>query len=310
MPDGNLFQQNTDLDIIALLIPFLTKKTFLDIGAAKGEFTRFFVRNGLKGTLFEPLPDCVSELSDLAKNTECVFSNYAIDDHDHKANFFHAFDKEDNDSQHFSSLYPLENDTRIYHKNIGEVQCRSLNSLVDEGFISSAIGVIKVDTEGNDLNVLKGMDGICAEILMCEYFMPKIYAGWELSHPVNLIQQMNKMGFSQYIAVKRIGNIELVSFNKESFVDKEWGNLIFISNNIYEQAELIIKNYIKTKENIFFDTILSQYSEMQDICDDRAAVIAELKEVAQERLALIEKLTAEIQLLSTKKSKWINKIIS
>jgi FkbM family methyltransferase len=305
---SNLFQQNTDLEVIELLIPYLTKHSFLDIGAAKGEFTLFFAKNGLKGVFFEPLPDCAEELLELSRQTDCVFSNYAIDDHDHTASFYHAFDKSDNDTQHFSSLHPLQNDHRISHKNVGEVQCRSLNSLLDEGMISQSIGVIKIDTEGNDLNVLKAMDKVTTEILMCEYFMPEIYAGWELGHPNGLIEQAKKLGFNQCISIRRIANTELVSLNNLSFIDKEWGNLVFISDKIYTQMEVILQNYLKAKETAFMGSVLMNFQEMQSICDERQNIIDELKQSNDERLHLINQLSQEIERLQNKKRSWIKKL--
>ena len=235
--DENLFQQHTDIEVLELLIPCLAHSSFLDVGAAKGEFTRFFAKQGLKGVFFEPLSDCAKELTQLAEQTGSVFLPYAIDDHDHTANFYQAIDKNNNDVLHFSSLHPLKDDSRIKHKKKHRVQCKSLNNLLKESVIPEVIGVIKIDTEGNDLNVLKGMQEVKAEVLMCEYFMPKIYEGWEQGHPDALIQAASELGFNHCLSIKRIGLIETVSLDDNTFIDKQWGNLIFISDPIFKQIE-------------------------------------------------------------------------
>jgi FkbM family methyltransferase len=281
----HLYQQNTDLEILALLIPFLAHSSFLDIGAEKGEFTRFFSKHRLKGVFFEPLPKCTDELNELAKETGCIFSSYAIDANDRTADFYHAYDQGDNDAQYFSSLHPLQNDSRIQHKKVSTVQCRSLNSLLKEGVISSPIGIVKIDTEGNDLNVFKGMSQIKAEVIMCEYFMPKIYAGWELGHPVGLLEQARQLGFNHFIAIKRIEDFEFISLDNEFFIDKQWGNLVFISDKIYEKARAVIANYIGQKEVSSISNVVVKASE-------RLAVIENLKKSCDERLTAIEDLTA------------------
>jgi FkbM family methyltransferase len=300
---GNLFQQNTDLEIIQLLIPYLVTRTFLDIGAAKGEFTHFFSAHGLTGAFFEPLPNHRDELLMLAKKTECAFFPYAIDYYDHMADFYHATDKANYDASHFSSLHPLQKDMRVQHKKINQVQCKSLNSLLQAELISQSFGIIKIDTEGNDLNVLKGMDQIATEILMCEYFMPNIYAGWELGHPDGLIQEAKKLGFNHCISIKRIGSFEHICLNNNAFVDKQWGNLIFISNSLYDKSKGALQDYLNQKETKFLDTIFLKFSEMQNICDERQMIIDELKLVCDERLAVIQKLDKKLN------STWLKRLI-
>lgn len=298
---ANLFQQNTEIEILDFLMPFLGEKTFLDIGAESGEITRFFSSHGLKGMFFEPLPQCEAKLTELAEKTGSIFSSYAIDSTDRTADFYHAFDKTNNDAQHFSSLHPLQDDTRITHKKVKTVQCRSLNSLLNEGVLSQHIGVIKVDTEGNDLNVLKGMDKITTEILMCEYFMPKIYAGWELGHPLGLIQEAKNLGFNHFLAIKRVGDFESITLDNDAFTDKQWGNLIFISDKVYNDAKSVLTSYLASKKESFINSALINAAKMQEICDERLKVINELsngvevlRNICDERQKVIELLNAKL----------------
>ena len=166
--DQNLYQQNTDLEILELCIPHLENKSFLDIGAEKGSFTEFLNARGLQGTFFEPLPAFAPELSLIATRTGCRFLPFAIDSVDRTADFYTATDHDDNPVEYFSSLHPLQQDHRIVHKKATTVTCRSLDSLLQEGTIKKQFGIIKIDTEGNDLHVLKGMHQVTADIIMCE----------------------------------------------------------------------------------------------------------------------------------------------
>lgn len=283
---NNLYQQNSELELLELLLPYLTHPTFLDIGAEQGEFTRFFSQHGLKGVFFEPLPQCEVELTKLAQDSECIFSSYAIDAYDRTADFYHAFDKTDTDAQYFSSLHPLQNDERILHKKVCTVQCRSLNSLLKEKLICQSIGIIKIDTEGNDLNVLKGMDEISTEILMCEFFMPNIYSGWELGHPKGLIQQAKQLGFNHFFSIKRIDGYEFISLDSDHFMDKQWGNLIFISDEIYKQSKKLSVKFIHERENAHIINLLAKTTALQNACDERLEVINNLQKICDARLSV------------------------
>lgn len=280
MTPSNLHKQDTDLEIIAKLIPFLNNKTFIDIGAEKGEFTKFLSSYGLSGVFFEPLPKFETALKDIATNTKCTFLPFAVDHIDRTADFYVACDHGDNPIEHFSSLHPLNQDERITHKKATTVTCRSLNSLLQEGQISHQFGIVKIDTEGNDLNVLKGMHNIKAEVLMCEYFMPGIYAGWELGHPHGLIEEAQKLGFTHCIAIKRADEYEFVSFNTE-FMDKQWGNLIFLNESIYQKIKPEMDIFLAKKETQCIQEVLSQTNalrkvvkELQTACEERSQLIA------------------------------------
>ncbi|MDR3491458.1 MAG: FkbM family methyltransferase [Gammaproteobacteria bacterium] len=289
-----LYHQDTDFELIELLLPFVQQKSFLDIGAEKGSFTRFLASKGFLGGFFEPLPAFAPELQAIADETNCKFFTYAVDSKDGTADFFTAFDHDDNPTTYFSTMHPLTDDERITHKKTTTVTCRSLDSLLEEGLINKSIGVLKVDTEGNDLNVLKGMKNIETEVLMCEYFMPGIYSGWELGHPLGLINEAKQLGFNNYIAIKRIEEFELVSVNNNEFINKQWGNLIFINDNIFKVAKEKINNFIAKKEVKLIRDFLAVTGNLKAISQERLDVINNLKQICDERLTLINRLHNEL----------------
>lgn len=289
----NLHNQNTDLEIIETLLPRLKSKSFLDIGAEKGTFTQFLSAHGLKGIFFEPLPKFASELIAIAANTCCTFLPFAVDYTDRTADFYVATDHDNNGQEHFSSLHPLNNDHRIKHQKATTVTCRSLDSLYREGRINKQIGLVKIDTEGNDLNVLKGMTEIECEILMCEYFMPGIYAGWEKGHPQALINEAKKMGFNHCITIKRADEYELVSIDQLLFVDTQWGNLIFLKDDIFDAAKSDLYKMVTSKEQLFYSSVLNQTKVLR-------TEIHTLSKACQERLDVINQLNAELIALKAK----------
>lgn len=287
--DYALHQQESDLEIIKLLSPLVKNKTFLDIGAEKGTFTELLTSLGLTGILFEPLPKHEPILKKLAEETNCIFSNFAIDEKDGTAEFHIASDSEGNTLDFFHSLHRLNDDQRIHHKQSISVTCRSLNSLYHEGFIKKNIGILKTDTEGNDLHVLRGLSEIDAEVIVCEYFMPGIYAGWEQGSPYALIEEAKKLGFEHYITTKRIDMFEFVSIDTKTFLEKQWGNLVFINNELFEKIKPELEN-LSAKQEV--NLITSFYDYTNQLQNE----ITTLRQVCQERVDLINKLHKECAL--------------
>lgn len=244
---GDLLSQETEVECIRLLLPYLTHQNFLDIGAEKGVFAKILIAHGLTGVFFEPLPKHAKGLRALAESTNCKFFDCAIDDHNHEAEFHIACNADNEALDYFHSLQKLEHDHRVKHTKHIPVVCKTLNTLYSEGAIENQIGLVKIDTEGNDLNVLRGMDKISTEILMCEFFMPGIYAGWEQGDPRLLLEEAKKLGFTHFVAIKRISTYELVSLDNPHFFEKQWGNLIFLSDSIFEKVQVALNTFIATK---------------------------------------------------------------
>jgi len=286
----NLYQQNTEFEIIEALLSHVKRKTFIDVGAEKGSFTLLLHSHGFKGCFFEPLPKFAPELTRIAENTNTTFFPYAVDYTDRTTDFYIASDLAGNSLDYFSSLHPLTHDERITHKKVADVTCRSLDSLLREKRIDPYYGIIKIDTEGNDLNVLKGMETVASDVLMCEYFMPGTYAGWELGHPLGLIQEAKKLGFEHYIAIKRIDEYEMVSIDNTAFVDNQWGNLIFLKQSIFDLAKPSLDVIISNNEVRLFKKILETTNILRKCCDERLNTIDLLEKICKERLEVIEKL--------------------
>src|SRR6185503_7423530 len=88
-----------------------------------------------------------------------------------------AHDKTGREYGYYHSLATFA-DTRDVSWGRGlPVTCRSLGSLVADGTVSREVGVLKVDTEGYDLEVIRGMGSLAPAIVMVEYWdsLPEIF---------------------------------------------------------------------------------------------------------------------------------------
>lgn len=286
--DDALHQQEMDFKMVNMLLPFVQNKNFLDIGAEKGTFTTLLASQGFTGIFFEPLPKHEEELNKLAQDTNCIFSKFAIDRKDGEADFHIACDSDGKQLDYFHSLQYLENDARVHHNQTIRVNCRSIESLCNEGLIQKQIGIIKTDTEGNDLQVLRGIGNVRAEILVCEFFMPGIYSGWEQGDPNALIEEAKKIGFNNFIAIKRIDELETLSLNTTEFLDKQWGNLIFLNDEIYKKVKLQIIEVLAANETQSTKTFINRITALND-------EITTLRKACDERLSLINNLTNNVK---------------
>ena len=65
---SNYLSQNTEIDLLKRLIPFLSNRNFIDVGAENGVFSQSMLELGMSGVLFEPMPRHFTALEMLVKN--------------------------------------------------------------------------------------------------------------------------------------------------------------------------------------------------------------------------------------------------
>ena len=227
--------QETEIKVLEALLPYV-RKSFVDIGAEKGTLSLFLAEHGFDGVCVEPLPKHFEGLAALAATHSVRHLPFAIDEKDGEAEFHLACDDNGQPLDFFHSLQPLQNDARVKHQQKIEVKCRSLESLCADGLIEKELGILKIDTEGNDLRVLRGSGPVRADVVLCEFFTRGIYNGWEEAAPGGLIAKAQQLGYEWWIAVRRRDAAELVSLGTTSFLDLEWGNLIFMTKHAFEGA--------------------------------------------------------------------------
>jgi FkbM family methyltransferase len=291
--DG-LYAQGSEYAIIGKLLPYLKHKSFVDIGAEKGAFSRFLLENQFTGTIFEPCPKHHAVLMDLAKANGSRFLPYAIDSTDRIADFYIASDEKGEPLDYYHSLHYLSDDPRVNHSKKIPVTCRSLESLFNEGMIPENIGVLKIDTEGNDLQVIKGMGGILPEVLICEFFTKGLYAGWDEASPEGLISMVKEiLGYDHYLAIKRFHDNELISPGPSVFLEAQWGNLIFMETSLFNKAFEDIESIIASSERKLLDfqsvinTLNAEIEMLRRVCNERLKLINFLSDEAAKRGELI-----------------------
>ena len=133
---------------------FHARPTLLDVGAYHGDFSRRFA--GAPGgpfreaILFEPNPDNFAVLQrEFSSNKAFHLEPKACGEGAGNAKLFCQGER------YTGSLLAYEND-RPGPKNEHSVTVTTVDEILSEGKYSQPVGIIKSDTQGNDLRVLKG----------------------------------------------------------------------------------------------------------------------------------------------------------
>ncbi|MGA3007845.1 MAG: FkbM family methyltransferase [Opitutaceae bacterium] len=269
-----IYNQETELLVLEAILPYV-EPIFVDVGAEKGAFSEWLAARGMAGFAFEPLERHAPFLRGLAARTSVQYFTCAIDAADGERDFHIATDENGKTLDYFHSLQPLQDDKKVRHTQAVRVTCRSLGSLVREGTLPAQVGVLKIDTEGNDWRVMQGLGSLKARILMAEYFTEGIYAGWVDAAPEKLMAMAASLGYTHCIAVRRqIDSLERITYQPLAFLPGEWGNLIFMDSRVFTQGRSALAVLLARAEQ----KVSSKIEELQSICDERQALITQLHE--------------------------------
>ncbi len=200
--------------------------TLIDVGAHLGYGLKPFASDGWKVFAFEPDPDNREQLMKLASNFSSVnLDTRALSDVPAKQVSFYKSNESDGVSG-LQAFLPS-------HKSQYLVDVTTLADVIAEKSIT-AIDFLKIDTEGFDLLVLKGMnwEKIQPRLILCEFedskTLPLGYSYHDMAHYI--VEQGYKVIVSEWKPIKRYGEKHawrgFYTYPHQLKVDRAWGNLI------------------------------------------------------------------------------------
>jgi FkbM family methyltransferase len=228
---------NPEVAILQSLYAHLPDPIALDIGAHVGDMSRRLLAAGFEVYAFEPNPPAFESLS-RALESEKRFRAfpYAIGSSDCTMNLHVAAEAAVGDRYGaptlFSSLveHPMPADLPFTHDV--PVPVRTVASLRNAGEIPPRAGLIKIDTEGYDIEVLRGLGADATPVVMTEY--------WDASHSFGrtgkgrlapLVEEMRDRGYPWYLAIhhqEENGKTAITyDVNRSDTPPNSWGNAIF-----------------------------------------------------------------------------------
>ncbi len=114
------------------------------------------------------------------------------------------------------------------------VEVRSLESLRQNGAIPPTAGVLKIDTEGFDLEVIRGMGEGNFSAVMAEFWDPAHPFGGQATGGLEgLVREMKGRGYASHIVIYHLDEDSTISYycNRSETVPNSWGNVIFFRDH-------------------------------------------------------------------------------
>ncbi|MCA1995485.1 MAG: FkbM family methyltransferase [Coleofasciculus sp. S288] len=225
--------------LMAYLYSYLPSRCAIDIGANIGEVSNKLLEAGYEVYAFEPFPDTFNRLKQRFSGNS-LFHGYpiAIGAVDETRELYVAQDQSSThiykDSTLYNSLTKHTMPDDLVFVDSVPVQVRSLASLHDASELPTDIGLVKIDTEGFDLEVLRGMGNYHYPVVMTEFWDPHIPFGRSAAYNrlEDLVDEMKRKGYHWYLTIYRVWGSEGISFycNHPRTVEHSWGNVLFFKN--------------------------------------------------------------------------------
>lgn len=238
---------NPELGLMEFLYSHLPGRKALDIGAHSGEVSGYLLQAGYEVTAFEPCPESYARLMVRLGHVPGFRAfQIALGDSSGEALLHVAQDSTPSgvydDASVFNSLAPHPMPEGLAFTQTIPVQTRRLADLHKEGLIPEGVSLVKIDTEGNDLEVIRGMGAWRYPVVLAEFWdaaLPFASPGsvYQLG---NIAQEMRSRDYFWFIVIYRIWGQEHTGFfcNHCRSVPMSWGNVVFFRNReIFEQAQ-------------------------------------------------------------------------
>jgi FkbM family methyltransferase len=114
------------------------------------------------------------------------------------------------------------------------VSLRSLESLQRSGDIPGRLGLLKIDAEGMDSEIIAGMGPLQAAIVMAEF--------WDREHPFGraghgrldrLVEVMRGRGYAWHLVIYHLDPARTISYycGRSDTVAQSWGNVVFFADH-------------------------------------------------------------------------------
>jgi FkbM family methyltransferase len=236
---------NPEADLLAHLARALPFKTALDVGANVGDVSAALLDAGMAVHAFEPAPATYAVLAGrFAGRPGFVGHAFALGRTDGAGRLHLARDLSGGKYGDPSLYASLVEHAMLPDLQFGEaidVEVRSLDSLHRSGVLPADVGLVKLDTEGLDLEVIRGMGDRTYPLVVAEFWdeeceFGRIRAENRLDE---LVAEMRRRGYGWHLVVYRVwGRGDIAWYcNRSESVERSWGNVLFFrERSLFGQA--------------------------------------------------------------------------
>jgi FkbM family methyltransferase len=281
--------QGAELSLIAGLIPKLEERSAIDVGSERGAVAAVLRSAGADPMwLIEPFPGNVERLRDrFGADPGVHVLSVAAGTQDGTAELHLAHDSSGGSLDALHTLHPESSAHDLAWTGSVSVQVRSLDSLSGAGEIPGRLGVLKIDAEGSDADVLSGAGSIAADIVMVEFW--RNLPGWvgpcpyELGEVRSLVEPLGPRRFLFVRHGRR--HVSVGRWDSAEVADGEWGNLIFVSDELVDA----VKEALPALDRGLLDRNEQITAGQERAAAERLQLIDQLSREADERLRLLKR---------------------
>jgi FkbM family methyltransferase len=238
-----VYEQGTDVRLLTSLLAQTPCKIVIDAGAERGGFTQAFLDHGAEVVFaIEPYPPNAAMLRErFAAHPRVEILELALSDRDGSAALHVIADREGKNESSYHSL-ARAGDTALLH-TVGEVtvSCRTLDSLVTEGALPPQVGILKIDAEGHDFTILRGLGRLTPSAVMIEFWDDLPDAMGRAQFALRDVREfLLARGYCHCVTVKRHDEFETMEVNDARTRPGDWGNAIFLHESVFPQVPAAI----------------------------------------------------------------------
>jgi len=232
--------KNPEVALLQHLRSFIPSRNALDIGANTGNVTELLLSAGYKVYAFEPGEEAFQKLNerfDANPDFKSFNLGVAAEDANRELHLVtvapSATSMFDKNLTVYASLFQHPTPAEMQFTSAVEVQVKSLKSLHQARQVPLDIGVVKIDTSGGDLDVLRGMGIVYYSCVMTEFWDARHYfSGGSAGLLASTVAEMRKRGYNWHIVIYRIFDGETFTeprfySNIDQSVEYSSGNVAF-----------------------------------------------------------------------------------
>ena len=230
--------RNPEVGLIAFLFSFLPTPKAIDAGAHIGEVSERLLGTGYEVYAFEPNPVVYKKLTHRLDGRRGFHPfNFALGNAEADMPLHIARDLSGSnlyeDESVFSSLLPHSMPDDLPFTTTVTVSVKSLASLHRAGLVPTDVSLVKIDTEGYDLEVIRGMEEHRYPVVVAEFWDSQIpFATSGVPYTLeSLSAEMRERGYPYYIVLYRIWGQDPAAFycNRGRSLPNAYGNVFFFS---------------------------------------------------------------------------------
>ena len=287
--------ENAEVRLFGVLADQIQTKWMVDVGAHRGTMFLPFLQAGWRVNAFEPVTPHFEWLKSEFEHNERVVLHPEAVSNTSGARAFHLATSIDGEQLHefYHSLEDLREDDFHRKGETVEVTTVCIDDLVEQGTLPPEVGVLKIDTEGHDLQVLKGAGRLNAEVVCVEFWCPDHPQGPSPNPPEEIVELMRGRGYSHHIVVEHdLADNARFKASLSDVPPEGWGNLLFFREETGP--------YVKTWE--WWGTqhhlrLQADLAEVEQALVDKEKVIREQEEVMREQAAGLAALRTQLESL-------------